>query len=145
MAGSEGSRRAPAAFGTFSLLPIDTLRPHEEIDPTKIDELRLTIEEESAVLEPVLVARGSWVVLNGHHRVEALRRLGARLVPAWVVDYEDEAIIVDRWPRSSVEEVPDKATILARAQAGRLYPPKTSRHTVRRRLPKRKTPLAVLF
>ncbi len=129
----------------FELLPISTLLPHEEVDPKTVGTVEEGIRQEGAVLEPILVAEGSFVVLNGHHRLEVLRRLGARCAPAWIVDYHLPTITVDLWPGTAIESVPSKKEIEERAKRGLLYPPKTSRHKVRHRLPRRRTPLQELY
>lgn len=145
MTASHSATRSNEGFGTFALVPIERLLPHEEIEQPRVDELKLEIEEEMAVTEPIVVAKDSWVVLNGHHRVEALRQIGAKYVPAWVVNYHDVAVQVEKWPSSPVKEVPDKERIISRAKEGKLYPPKTSRHRISKNLPKRRTSLSVLF
>lgn len=142
----KGARHTGHGAATrFELLPISQLLPHEECDPHTLDEVEKDIRRHGAVLEPVLVAEGSLVVLNGHHRLEVLRRLGARKVPAWVVDYEDASITVDLWPGSGISEPISKKEILTRARRGHLYPPKTSHHSLGKPLPKRKTPLSQLY
>ncbi|MCL4324444.1 MAG: ParB N-terminal domain-containing protein [Candidatus Thermoplasmatota archaeon] len=129
----------------FELVLISELLPHEMCDPDTVDTVEQNIKSEGAVLEPILVAEGSLVVLNGHHRLEVLKRLGARKVPAWVIDYEGSSITVDLWPGSGVPEKPTKKDIVARARKGHLYPPKTSRHQISKPLPKRRTPLHELY
>jgi len=125
----------------FQLLPIDRLRSHEEIDPKKVEELVAELGRTRRFLEPIWVARDSHVILNGHHRVEALRRLGADRVPAWVVDYHSPAVRVDRWddgPPIAKEEV------VRRAHGHELFPPKTTRHKIEVDLPPCDVPLEEL-
>jgi hypothetical protein len=125
----------------FALLPIGVLKPHEEIIHEELSQLLEKIRADGRIDEPILVSSEGWVILNGHHRFEALRRLGARRVPAWVVEYGAPEISIDRWspgPPISKEEV------LERAQQGRPFPPKTTRHEVKLPLPKRPTPLSKL-
>ncbi|MCI4351613.1 MAG: ParB N-terminal domain-containing protein [Thermoplasmata archaeon] len=126
----------------FALLRPERLRVHEEIVPGKVDALVEEIRASGRVLQPILVARGSGVVLDGHHRFEALRRLGVAKVPAWVVAYDDPAVQVDRWqpgPPLSKNEV------VERARSGRPFPPKTSRHKLLVSLPERPVGLAELM
>ena len=126
----------------FRLLPISRLRGHEEIDEEAVQELLRTLRTDGVFSEPIWVARGSFTVLNGHHRVEALRRLGARQVPAWVVDYESDLVCLVPWrPDTPVE----KSEVVRRARAGELYPPKTTRHRITRELPAHPVPLAELL
>jgi L-serine kinase (ADP) len=125
----------------FVLIPIDELRPHEQVDPAKVRQLAAELSRAGMFEEPVLVAQGSNVILNGHHRVAALRALGAERVPAWRVDYASDAIDLDRWtpgPPISKEEV------VRRASEGRLFPVRTTRHRWRREPGHRPTPLSDL-
>jgi hypothetical protein len=132
-------------FARFALIPIENLLPHEQVVPKRIEEVLEEITVKSQVVVPIVVAEGSWVVLDGHHRVEALRRLGAKRVPAWLVDYDNEAVSVEKWPDAKIKGLPTKKAIVTRAKKGVLYPPKTSRHKISKRLPHRVTPLSELF
>ena len=126
---------------TFELIATERLKIHEEIRPELVEHLVKEIRRDGVVREPILVARGTDVVLNGHHRFAALRALGARRVPAWVVDYDSEGIVLERW-----DDGPPltKSEVIARAHSGSPYRPKTTKHTIRFRLPERPTPLAEL-
>jgi hypothetical protein len=126
----------------FRLLPLDTLLAHEQVDPAKVDELLAELAASGTFADPIWVARGSHVILNGHHRVAALKRLGARRIPAWLLDYDDPSITVDRW--SPGPPIP-KAEVVRRARAGQLFPPKTTRHRLAHEPRPRRTPLARLF
>jgi L-serine kinase (ADP) len=126
----------------FRLVPISELKEHEEVDPRKVDELVEDIRRSQSVGDPVWVALGSGVILNGHHRVAALRRLGAKRVPAWMVDYHSPEVRLDRW---SAGPPIAKAEVEGRALRGELFPPKTTRHRVDPPLPSRRTPLADLL
>jgi hypothetical protein len=127
---------------TFALLPLDALRAHEEVVPAKVVGLVVELRRSGIFVDPIWVARDSEVILNGHHRVAALRRLGARRVPAWVIDYESDVVRVERWnPGPAVS----KADVLRRAHVGDLFPPQTTRHILATDLPRRPTPLEVLL
>jgi hypothetical protein len=111
------------------------------VDPEKVEELTLEIARSGKVEDPIWVERGTGVILNGHHRFEALLRLGARRVPAWVIDYDDPAVHLDRWnPGPTLS----KAEVRARAREGRPFPPKTTRHSLEFELPPHPTPLSEL-
>jgi L-serine kinase (ADP) len=126
----------------FALVPISVLRPHERVDLAKAEELVEEIRRTGMVADPVWVARDGQVILNGHHRVEALRRLGARKVPALLVDYSDEAVTLDRWsPGPPIS----KKDVLEHARRGELFPPKTTRHGFRGAVPSHPTPLSALL
>lgn len=126
----------------FALVPIARLKRHEAFEASKVDRLVAEIKRTGEFTDPIWVARGSFVILNGHHRVEALRRLGARRAAAWIFDYHGDAVELQRWdagPPIAKEEVEE------RAERGELFPPKTTRHRVLVELPDRKVPLAQLL
>ncbi len=126
----------------FALVPIDRLKGHEEYDPSKVDQIVREIRRTGRFVDPIWVARGSFVILNGHHRVEALRRLGARRAAAWLFDYDGDLVTVEPWrPGPPIE----KAEVVRRATGGRLFPPKTTRHRVTVDLPARSVPLEELL
>lgn len=125
----------------FQLVPIELLRGHEEHESERVDALVAELQRAGRFVDPIWVARGTWVILNGHHRVEALRRLRLKRVPAWVFDYEGNCVDLDRWtPGPPI----DKAEVVARATHGPPFPPKTTRHRLRVSLPPRSVPLADL-
>ncbi len=125
----------------FALVPIAALRDHEEVDPEGVDRLVAELREEGRVLDPLWVSEGSLVILNGHHRFQALRRLGAERAPAWVIDYEDPRVHLDRWqPGPPIA----KSEVVRRALERRPFPPKTTRHSLEFALPRRPTPLSSL-
>ncbi len=125
----------------FVLLPLVELKAHEQVDPVKVRRLAAELARVGVFEEPVLIARGANVILNGHHRVAALRALGAERVPAWRVDYASDAVDLDRWtPGPAIS----KAEVLRRASEGRLFPVRTTRHRWKRAPGRRPTPLAEL-
>lgn len=125
----------------FALLPIGELRVHEEVRTGNLAELAERIERDGRILEPILVAKDGYVILDGHHRYAALRKLGARRVPAWIVDYDRPDIVLDRWePGPPIA----KSEVVERARKGTPFPPKTTRHRVSLKLPSRPTPLREL-
>ncbi|MFZ3356024.1 MAG: ParB N-terminal domain-containing protein [Thermoplasmata archaeon] len=126
----------------FELLPIDQLYAHEEVDPEEVAKLVRAIRSAGVVEDPIWVARGTGVVLNGHHRLAALRALHAHRVPAWVLDYKDPSVGLDRWsPGPPIS----KTDVIRRAHAGELFPPKTTRHTIPLPPERHRIPLAELL
>jgi len=103
------------------------LRAHEQVIPGRVEELVYEIRRDGVLRVPILADARTLTILDGHHRTEALRRLGARWVPAVLVDYLDGPVTVESWkPGIKVS----KREVLARAVQGRLYPPRTTRHRV---------------
>jgi len=88
------------------LVELEGLNLHEEVDPGVLRRLLREIEEDEALWCPVIVDRESMVVLDGTHRVNALRTLGCKYVCAYFVDYSDPEIGVERWFRGIPQHLP---------------------------------------
>ena len=126
----------------FALVPLAVLKSHEQLNEALLLDLMGQIRHARVLTEPIWVARGSWVILNGHHRVEALRRLGAERVAAWVLDYESEIVHLGRWqPGPPIA----KSEVVRRGTEGHPFPPKTTRHRLLIDLPAHPTPLSELM
>ncbi len=113
----------------FELVAIEKLRSHERIQPSLLERLQEEIRRDGYLKRPILVADQHYVVLDGHHRLESLRLLGCRLVPAYLVDYFSSVVQVTTWPGAIVSEV-TKEEVIRRALSDDRFPPKTTRHTV---------------
>ncbi len=83
----------------IALVEIDELLLHEETISGSLDGLMEEIERSGILKSPVIVSRESLVVLDGMHRVEAVRKLGCRFMCVCLVDYMIPGIRVDRWCR----------------------------------------------
>ena len=126
----------------LALAKLRFLRPHEMVREERVLEVLESLVEVGAQLRPILVDYKTGVILDGHHRVEALKRLGAIYVAALLVDYDDPCIRVDSW-RPEIRVTKD---IVRRAGlTGRLLPPKTSRHRPCFDPPEAKVPLEELL
>jgi len=86
--------------GDIVLIELEGLLPHEETIPEHLHRLILQLDGDGALWVPVVVDRETRVVLDGAHRVAALRKLGCRLVCAYLVDYRNPAIKIQRWVRT---------------------------------------------
>ena len=112
--------------GEFDLIDPRLLRPHEEIDPGRLDDLVEEIRSSGRFYPPVLVDRDTRVILDGHHRWHAASRLGLTLLPCYTVSYFDDPTIriMSRRPEITVT----KQSVIDMAMSGRTYPHKTTRH-----------------
>ena len=141
------ARRSPTAKTAtpvrFDVVEIQALHGHEQIRPGLLAELRDLIKRDGYIRRPILVADRAFVVLDGHHRVEALRSLGCRRIPAYVVDYSSDIVKLTTWPDAIVSSV-TKEEVIRRGLTGDLFPPKTSLHTVTILLEDRPTDLSDL-
>lgn len=111
----------------FDVVEIRRLRGHEQIRPSLLAELTEQIRRDGVLKRPVLVADDGLVILDGHHRVEALRSLGCKRVPTYLVDYESDFVTLGTWPDAAVKVV-TKREVLRRGRSRDLFPPKTTKH-----------------
>ncbi|MBS7655983.1 ParB N-terminal domain-containing protein [Candidatus Bathyarchaeota archaeon] len=88
----------------ISLAPINKLHLHEETIPTLVDEIASSILEKEVIKNPVIVDKGSFVVLDGMHRVEAAKKVGCIRMPVCLLDYFNPLIKVGVWYRTFNDE-----------------------------------------
>lgn len=123
-----------------AMLPVESLSPHEEVDPARLEELAGQIRDDGFVREPIVVDAEHRIILDGHHRYAALKKLGLKRVPAYVVDYASDAVRVTLWDGASVDEV-SKEQVVQRGVSGDRFPPKTTRHVFDPEMPRQRIPL----
>ena len=117
------------------LVPVEVLRPHEEVIPKNVDQLERMTLKWDAYTKPLLVDRSTGTILDGHHRYEIAKRLELKCLPCVLVDYlSDESIKIMLWPNSKWTSI-DKRDAIDAALNGNLMPPKTSRHLLSEDLP----------
>ena len=83
----------------LGLARVGDLLPHEEFLPSRAEEVAKSISRLGAVLRPILVDARTGVVLDGAHRLAALRMLGARYAPVAAVDYASDSVALRGWAR----------------------------------------------
>ncbi|HEU97771.1 MAG TPA: hypothetical protein ENO36_02815 [Fervidicoccus fontis] len=106
----------------------EELLPHEKTDELTVEIVAKMMLKERVVRVPVLVEYKYGVILDGHHRVEALKRFGIELVPVYIVDYNPEDIAVFSRRKDLVVS---KDEVIRRATAKDLFPHKSTRHVLR--------------
>jgi len=90
---------------------------HEDADPARVDRLAHRLRADGALRNPPAAAPlpgGGFVVLDGANRTSALARLGLRVLPLQVVDYDDPAVRLDVWRHLIVEPLDFAGLLRAR-------------------------------
>jgi hypothetical protein len=127
----------------IALVPLTVLKPHEQDIPERVEALMRSLVEDGVQIKPILVDSKTLVILDGHHRVEALKRMGARYVAAVIVDYDDdECIAVGSW-REGWNVT--KELVRRTGVEGKRLPPRTSRHMPRFEVPEVRVPIERLL
>lgn len=111
----------------ISLMDISRLKPHEKYIDDRVEHLIKEIKEDGVLKKPVVAENMYNVVLDGHHRVEAFKRMGFTTIPVAIVDYRDPRIVVKSWNNGRIY---NKEEVLRQALAGKLLPPRTTRHVI---------------
>jgi hypothetical protein len=111
---------------------IDTLIDHERTNPARLRIVRNAIQNEGVIRKPVIVDKASHVILDGHHRVAALREMGVKRVPVAYVRYEDETVRVYLRRKDLLMRL-IKRYVVDMAKSHERFPSKTTRHLIRMR------------
>jgi L-serine kinase (ADP) len=79
---------------------IAELRPHEETVQEDLEGIVKALEHDPVLRHPVIADSSTGLVLDGTHRLAALKLLGCLTVPAALIDYQNPLVRVDRWFRT---------------------------------------------
>ncbi len=81
--------------------------------------------EKSGLKSPIVIDGHSKMIIDGHHRVGAFKRMGLERIPAISVDYSDPRIVL-----KSKKDL-TKGRVLEKAERGEKFPPKSTFHFIR--------------
>ncbi len=106
-------------------VPLDRLKPHEEFTEGRLRALMQHLRRTGVLWFPILADEKDFIILDGHHRVEAFKRMGMKTILCRLVDYDSPEIEV--YPRR--KDIPiTKDIVRAKVRAGEVFPHKTTRH-----------------
>lgn len=83
----------------LDLISIDELIPHEEINESYLSKIINDINNIGFLKDPLIVDDDTLVVLDGMHRLAALKNLDCKFVPCMTVKYVEEKIKISKWIR----------------------------------------------
>ena len=109
------------------VVPLESIRRHEDIDPLRVERLVGRIEAEGVQVNPMvcsLAAAGELILLDGATRTESLKKLGLDHAVVQVV--EPEAVTLERWhhvvrgcdPVELVEAVQHSSNLILSEEGG---------------------------
>ncbi len=79
---------------------LEVLKPHEMFIERRVDEIVRSIVKCRCLMKPLLVDENTWTIIDGTHRLEALKRLNALRAPVLAVDYlREKEVKIERWIR----------------------------------------------
>lgn len=125
----------------IKILKITELKCHEQIFESRVIQLMRLISKNGKFIKPIVIEKSSGIILDGHHRVEAMKRLGYAKIPAIQVDYDK--INVELRHKNLPSEIIRQLVVLV-AMSGQILPKKTTKHNLSLFSPKIRVNLASL-
>jgi cysteine synthase/O-phosphoserine sulfhydrylase/cystathionine beta-synthase len=110
------------------LIELERLREHEEVDPKHLKELTRQIATDKILKHPIVADEKTNTILDGEHRLNALKNLGCKRIPVIYLDYSSPNIMVQTW-RNNYNLT--KRDVIEAAISGKRFPPKTTCHMIR--------------
>ena len=110
---------------------LEDLVPHEQFRKKHKAELHVQIKKDKVLMRPIVVhdigrhRAGKYMIIDGHHRTQVLKKMGLTYVPAHVLNYFQSHIVVRSWKGNRVW---DKEKIIRSALKGKLLKPKSTKH-----------------
>jgi hypothetical protein len=106
---------------------IDELAPHEEVVKERALALVDYLESLNSdlIVPSIIVCSKTYMIIDGHHRVSALKEMGFSSLPCTFIDYSSEQILTGKALNSISKE-----SLLDACGAKKLFPPKTTCHQI---------------
>ena len=112
---------------TLTLVRLSKLKPHEAIEQKRLKRLVERIKRDGCLKAPIVADQVSLVILDGHHRLQALKILGCKKIPVFLVNYRNDNVRVYLRRKELLMRL-IKEAVIAKGERGELFPPKTTRH-----------------
>ncbi len=126
------------------IIPVDKLIGHERVSLRKCERILKDLKNNGIIHQPVVVDKKTLVILDGHHRVAVLKKIGIKKVPVILVNYHSKNIQVYLRRKNILMDL-IKYTVINKALSSDLLPKKTTRHVINYRPKKINIKLNRLF
>jgi hypothetical protein len=83
----------------ITLRKTSDLKPHEETVAEDLKRLVDALKANPVLRHPIIADRRTGIVLDGTHRLAAIKQLNCNFIPSALVDYDDPQITIERWFR----------------------------------------------
>lgn len=105
------------------LVAVSELKPHEEIDESRLADVLESIVREG-IKYPIVADRITKIIIDGHHRFNTFKKLNVGKIPVFYVDYFDARIVLDSWRGLKLT----KNDVIRKVDSGKLFAHKTTKH-----------------
>lgn len=111
---------------SHEFLDINLLLPHEEVITERMNNLvsYLNSLKPYIIIPSILICSKTNMIIDGHHRFYALKKLGFLKIPVTKINYNSDSI------KTHIENNILKSVLLNAALSGNILPPKSSFHHV---------------
>lgn len=121
------NKTVPIRF-RIRLVDISDLKFHEHTDHNRLKTLKDEIYSDKILKRPIVIDDATKIIIDGHHRAEALRLLGCKRIPACCVDYMCNEIGLKSNPEN-IEITKDR--VIEAALKNSPFKPKSTWHYIR--------------
>jgi hypothetical protein len=94
-------RHSASVCDAVILTSVTVLRSYETPDALGVSKITQSIDDSGLLFDPIVADLNRGLLIDGHHRCEALRALGIGQVAAFDTDYFSSAVEVRGWVRAS--------------------------------------------
>ncbi len=114
------------------MIPLDKLISHERVSLRRCQQLLKDFKSHGIIHQPVVVDKKTLVILDGHHRVAVLKKIGIKKIPAILVNYQSRNIQVYLRRKNLLMNL-IKYIVINKALSFDLLPKKTTKHIINNR------------
>lgn len=108
---------------------LSSLIGHEETKLKQFEKLKNEIQRDGILKKPIAVDKNTNIILDGHHRFNAIRSMGLTKIPVIFVDYNSPDVVMRPWRKS--DENLTKEMMIEKVLKGEKFPPKTTKNFVK--------------
>lgn len=125
----------------LTFLNVDDLTCIERVDPQRVMDLEAHIEAEEFWTKPILVHDKWHFIMDGHHRFEVSKRMGFKIIPALLLNYNSPFLKVVHWDTGKPYDI---NLIYQAVLEKKILGVKSNRHILTFPIPSLKIPINML-
>jgi hypothetical protein len=103
---------------------------HEKTNLKRLKKVKNELISKGYIKNPIIVDKTYKIILDGHHRVAALKEIGAKMIPVYFVDYKSKKIKVFLRRKYLLSKIL-KEVVINYCLTGKIFPSKTTRHFIK--------------
>ena len=106
------------------VININNIKIHENVVTENMIAFEQYLTKSQNYLIPSILVSEEMVLIDGHHRLELLKKMGYNQIPVTIIDYHNPIILT----HNDHEKQISKELVINTALSGNTLPPKTTRH-----------------